>query len=223
MRVFEQDGYAVRLEWGAEGIAALAAQCAVLVVVDVLSFSTRVDLAVAGGEAVVPVRWDAEPPPGPAVALRSPNGATLSADAAAAGAHVFTACLRNAAAVAQAALPLAGNAPIGVIPAGERWGVHVFAEPGSTGPLRPCVEDHLGAGTVVTALTDLGAGPASPEALLAALSVRAAGSGLAELVRASASGRELRGHGHGELVDDAVALGASRMAPRLVDGQYRHG
>ncbi|CAA9416232.1 MAG: hypothetical protein AVDCRST_MAG66-2408, partial [uncultured Pseudonocardia sp.] len=41
-----QRGHRVRLEWGAEGAALLAAECAVVVVVDVLSFGTSVDVAV---------------------------------------------------------------------------------------------------------------------------------------------------------------------------------
>ncbi|WP_440899807.1 hypothetical protein [Actinosynnema sp.] len=40
--VFGQQGCRVRLEWGGEGVSALGGECAVLVVVDVLSFSTAV-------------------------------------------------------------------------------------------------------------------------------------------------------------------------------------
>ncbi|RBM17355.1 hypothetical protein DI005_21915 [Prauserella sp. PE36] len=224
MNVFRQAGHDVRLEWGAEGVAALGAGCAVLVVVDVLSFSTRVDLALAEGHRVRPVHWLGEDPPeGTEVPLRSPNGATLSAEAAATGAHVLTACLRNAHAVAEAALALAGDAPVGVVPCGERWGVHLRAGPGATGPLRPCVEDHLGAGAVVAALLDLGARRLSPEASLAALAWRAAGPEAGALVAGSASGRELRENGHGGLVGHAVAVGSSRVVPRLREGVYERG
>ncbi len=41
----EQRGYAVRCEWGVNGVATLAPTVDVLIVVDVLSFSTCVDVA----------------------------------------------------------------------------------------------------------------------------------------------------------------------------------
>lgn len=49
-----QQAHRVRLEWGVEGAALLAAECAAVVVVDVLSFCTAVDVAVGGGAAVLP-------------------------------------------------------------------------------------------------------------------------------------------------------------------------
>lgn len=51
-------GHRMRLEWGAEGAVLLAAECAVVVVVDVLSFCTAVDVAVGRGAAVLPQRFD---------------------------------------------------------------------------------------------------------------------------------------------------------------------
>jgi 2-phosphosulfolactate phosphatase len=54
--VFRQDGYRLRLEWGEHGVAALASSCAVLVIVDVLSFATAVDVALGRGGRVLPVR-----------------------------------------------------------------------------------------------------------------------------------------------------------------------
>ncbi|MGW4133022.1 hypothetical protein [Amycolatopsis japonica] len=43
----------IRLEWGPEGVAALGADCAVLVVVDVLSFCTTTDLVLGNGGRVL--------------------------------------------------------------------------------------------------------------------------------------------------------------------------
>lgn len=57
-----------------------------------------------------------------------------------------------------------------MIPAGERWGVNALAA-GTDSGLRPCVEDHLGAGAIVEALLALSCS-ASPEATLAATAFR---------------------------------------------------
>ena len=44
----------VACEWGLHGIQALRERAAVLVIVDVLSFSTAVDVALARGASVIP-------------------------------------------------------------------------------------------------------------------------------------------------------------------------
>ena len=49
-----QRAYRVRLEWGREGAELLAAECAAVIVVDVLSFCTAVDVAVGRGAAILP-------------------------------------------------------------------------------------------------------------------------------------------------------------------------
>jgi 2-phosphosulfolactate phosphatase len=50
----QQAGFDPRLEWGAEGAAVLARVCPVLVVVDVLRFTSAVEVGVARGAVVVP-------------------------------------------------------------------------------------------------------------------------------------------------------------------------
>ncbi|WP_106178940.1 2-phosphosulfolactate phosphatase [Prauserella shujinwangii] len=250
MSVFGQGGYDVRLEWSAEGVRALGEDCRVLVVVDVLSFSTTVDLALMRGGRLMPLRWGDQAaadaarragailpdergwpvrpfsvlstPPGTFLALPSPNGATLCTLAAEAGARVLTGCLRNAKAVAELAYALADGTPIGVIPAGERWGVNMRSQTVTTGTLRPCVEDHLGAGAIVDALLGAGAQWPSPEAALAARAFRAAGPDVGAVVAGSASGKELREAGHGGDVDLAIAVNRSSVAPLLVDGVFQN-
>ncbi|MEU5690419.1 2-phosphosulfolactate phosphatase [Actinosynnema sp. NPDC020468] len=236
--MFGQEGYQLRLEWGGEGVSALGGLCAVLVVVDVLSFSTAVDIVVARGGAVRPVRWTdreraakpADPswslrpsslvdfPAGALVDLPSPNGATLCDAAAATGSHVLAGCLRNAQAVASAARTLAAGAPIGVIAGGERWGIDLYSPKSAHfGPLRPSAEDQVGAGAVVAAL--LGYGSASVEATLAAEMF--ARSSVPDVVAGCVSGRELIAAGHAGDVDLASQVNVSTAVPRLVDGVLR--
>lgn len=52
-----QRAYDVRCEWGRHGVELLARECAVIVIVDVLSFCTSVDVAVGRGARVLPQRW----------------------------------------------------------------------------------------------------------------------------------------------------------------------
>jgi 2-phosphosulfolactate phosphatase len=54
---WRQAGYDLRFEWGPAGAAAVAPGAAVVVVVDVLSFTTTLALAVERGIAVMPYPW----------------------------------------------------------------------------------------------------------------------------------------------------------------------
>lgn len=215
--MFGQEGYRLRLEWGGEGVTALAA-CDVLIIVDVLSFTTSVDLVVARGGQVRPSRWrEGVRTLRPAslvnaeglVELPSPNGSNLCALAAETGKHVLAGCLRNAEAVARRAMELGDT--IGVIPAGERWGLDIN-ESGTFGPLRPSIEDYLGAGAILDSLH----GNASPEARLAADAYRF--TDVRAAVLSCVSGRELITYGHGADVALACEAGVSKAAPMLVDG-----
>jgi 2-phosphosulfolactate phosphatase len=55
--IFAQDGFSIRFEWGTSGAKALAPGVEVLVIVDVLSFTTAVDVAAARGAYVYPYRY----------------------------------------------------------------------------------------------------------------------------------------------------------------------
>ena len=92
-------------------------------------------------------------------------------------------------------------------PAGEQW---------PDGGLRPGIEDLLGAGAVIHHL-DL---PCSPEAQVMQDAYRTAGRGVARLVRASVSGRELVDGAFPGDVDLALERDVSTSAPLLTDGAY---
>jgi 2-phosphosulfolactate phosphatase len=210
-----------RFEWGPVGARRLAQEVDVLVVVDTMSFSTAVDVAVARGAVVCPTRWSDESaalsrdrpyslspasmtsvPSGTRLELASPNGATICLDAAELGPAVIAGCLRNASAVAAAA-GHAGDV-VGVIAAGERW---------PDGSLRPALEDLLGAGVILDAL----GGEPSPDARAAIAAARAV---TLDDVRACHSARELIDAGFAEDVDLAVQRDVSTAVPLLRDGAF---
>jgi 2-phosphosulfolactate phosphatase len=240
-----QPGYAYRFEWGPYGLRALAPVADVLVVVDVLSFTTCVEVAVSRGAVVLPYRFDDDGQAayaaahgamlagrrgevgalslspaslqslsaGSRVVLPSPNGSALAFAAAEAGAKVVLAgCLRNASAVADAARSLAGpGGVVAVLAAGERWR-------GDTGPMRPAVEDLLGAGAILAALdpaASLSVPCCSPEAGAARASFVAARPRLAEVLAGCQSGRELIERGYPQDVVLAAQLDISRTVPVL--------
>lgn len=242
-----QGGYGVRFEWGLAGVRALGAErVAAVVVVDVLSFTTSVSVAVEAGTRVYPYPWrdgsadfaaarDARLAVGrravseeqpwslsPAalrravaperLVLPSPNGSAISA--AVEGVPVIAASLRNASAVGRWIAERGwgtSERPVGVIAAGEHW-------PGQ-GVLRPAIEDLLGAGAVIDALAERGAGPLSPEASSARLSYAGAAD-VRALIRDCASGRELASIGFGDDVAIATEVDSSAVVPVLGGGYF---
>src|SRR5689334_14527280 len=51
-----QAEFDIRCEWGAHGVATLAPVSAAIIIVDVMSFSTSVDIAVSRGAVIYPYR-----------------------------------------------------------------------------------------------------------------------------------------------------------------------
>jgi 2-phosphosulfolactate phosphatase len=155
--------------------------------------------------------------------LPSPNGSTIAARLAGAGAQVVAASLRNRSAVAAWLVDWLGSTvgtttppAVVVVPAGERW---------PDGSLRPAVEDLWGAGSVVAALAvrlEHRAGPLllSPEAEAAGTAWVGVEHRLDEALAGCASGRELVEQGWPDDVAVAGELDTSEAVPVLVDGAF---
>jgi len=235
-----QTPYAVRMEWGPTGAAAVG-DVGTAVVIDVLSFTTSVTVGVERGMAIFPFRWrderaeeyaagvdaalarrreDGLSPaalmygrPAPRLVLPSPNGSTIAAGLVEAGVTVVAASLRNRGAVARWLRARGGT--VAVVPGGERW---------PDGSLRPAVEDLWGAGAVVAALVDVGVEGLSPEARVAEAAFRAVEPRLAEELAACAGGVELADAGYRDDVRLAGELDASEVVPVLgADGAFTAG
>ncbi len=232
---FDQTAFEVRCEWGEQGVVHLASSSDVVIIVDVLSFSTSVEVATSRGAMVYPCRLhDAAAAAlaasaGAVVAVRRGEpGYSLSPESLQrlpAGTRLvlpspngatmtlrtgevptLAGCLRNARAVAVAAQRYGRR--IAVIPAGERW-------PGEGG-LRPAFEDWVGAGAIISALE----GTRSPEAQAAYSTFQGVRTDLSGLLHACGSGQELLARGFAQDVALASALDVSRCVPAYRDGAY---
>jgi 2-phosphosulfolactate phosphatase len=240
-----QGDWDLRFEWGADGLSAVAAGAAAVVVVDVLRFTSAVSVAVARGASVLPYAWALGDAPRAYAArhkaelggARRPGGWSLSPTdlvGVAAGARLVLPSPNGSALAfgarddAPGALVLAGclrNASAVAAVAGAVPGpVAVVAAGerwgGTLGALRPSVEDLLGAGAVLRGLLDVAerpAGSASPEALAAVAAFDAARDDLTTWLTGSSSGRELAEAGCADDVQAAAALDADAVAP-VLDG-----
>ena len=230
MAPFTQERWAGRCEWGPTALTALA-PADVIVVVDVFSFTTCVDVAVSRDVAILPYGWN-DPS---AADFASQHGAELAGrrrvaryslapqsylDAPAGlrcvlpspnGARVTLAAAACGAVVLAGCLRNAravGEAAAragrtcNVIPAGERW---------PDGSLRPALEDALGAGAILSWLP----GPLSPEAEAAVATFERHRGSLLEVLDRSGSGRELAERGHQRDHVIAGELDVSRCVPRF--------
>ncbi|MGV0029170.1 2-phosphosulfolactate phosphatase [Phormidesmis priestleyi] len=231
---FDQADFEVRCEWGEKGVLQLASISDVVVIIDVLSFSTCIDIANSRGAVVFPYQWkdesakafaqsvdaeiaekrgDSRYSLSPASLLPIASGTRLvlpspngsSLSLATAGTPTLTGCLRNCGAIALAAMNYGQR--IAVIPAGEKW---------HDGSLRPSFEDFIGAGAVISYLE----GKLSPEAQLAVEAYRGVRQSLEHLIKQCSSGQELIKRGFEQDVDLASEIDVSNCVPKLINGAY---
>ncbi|ASU80865.1 hypothetical protein CDG81_05750 [Actinopolyspora erythraea] len=234
--------YAVRFGWGVAGLRSLGPQCAVLVVVDVLSFATAVDVATAVGAHVLPLphrddrAGEAAAAAGAVLAgSRSAGGYSLSPGSLAdvppgtlvglPSPNGATLCSEAAGMDAVVFTGCLRNAAAIASAAGAAArngpvGVIAAGERRPDGSSRLAAEDLLGAGAIISALP-VPAASRSAEADLAARTYEASDD-LARDVRESDSGRELAAWGYRGDVELALARDTSSTAPRLHTGVFSH-
>nr|WP_242466829.1 2-phosphosulfolactate phosphatase [Brevibacillus brevis] len=231
--VCKQLDYTARFDWGYEGVEQVGAASDMIVIIDVLSFSTCVDIVTGRGGIVYPYQVKDEStvafakqkaallagkrgepislspaclktvPMGSRIVLPSPNGSTCTVLAKKTGAKVIAACLRNAPSVARYIQQQ--NGTVTVIACGERWG---------NGALRPAIEDMIAAGAL---LHELEGYRLSPEAEIAVAAFRSAQDLLPAYLQKCASGQELISMGYPEDVELAAQWNQSGTVPVLND------
>ncbi len=236
----------VRMEWGPTGATAVAGDVDIAVVVDVLSFTTTLSMAVERGMTVFPYRWrddgateyaaarDAVLAVGRLEGRAEPGRVTLS-----------PASLEQVSGVERIVLPSPNGSSIafGLAASGARvvgaclrnapavaaWlGPHVAGgarvavvpagERWPDGSLRPAVEDLWGAGAVLAGLDD--AGGFSSEARVAAAAFRAVERELVDEVASCAGGLELAAAGFAADVRIAGEYAVSEVVPVLAGDAF---
>ncbi|OZE29003.1 2-phosphosulfolactate phosphatase [Rhodococcus sp. 05-2254-6] len=243
--VLSQNAFGLRFDWGLSGADAIVDGADIAVVVDVLSFTTTLTVAVDAGIDVIPSRWRDDR----ATQLAEQFDAVLAVGRSAASPGLISLCpatVRAAPAPTRLVLPspngstiaheLASTAPLCVgaslrnASAVAQWirarnpnavtAVIAGGEKWPDGSLRPAVEDLWGAGAVIAALVDAGAADVSPEARAAASAWRAVERDVGSELRQCGSSRELAGMGHLEDVDIAAEVDSSSSVPILRGGVF---
>jgi len=235
MPYFDQAPFDVRCEWGAQGLRNLA-PTGVVIIVDVLSFTTSVEMAVTRGVTVLPYphsdetadvyartrdarlaakRGDSGVSLAPSSLVDAPAGLRLVLPSPNGSALSFQAASLGAQvaagslrnAEAVATWARSTGGPVTVIPAGERW---------PDGSLRPVVEDAVGAGAIIRELP----GHRSPEASAMVAMFEGAAADIGGALSGCSSGRELIERGFGRDVELAAELNVSQTVPVLKDGAF---
>ena len=228
--------HVVDFGWGLRGLRSLLPTSDAVVIVDVLSFSTAVDVATSRGARIIPFAYGHSDAEGYA---RS-RGAVLAQPRLAGGEQLSLSpgTLKAVASGTRIVLPspngsrlsretgavptLAGclrnatavaraasslGSTIGVVAAGERW---------PDDSLRPAIEDLLGAGSIIQCLS---AQP-SPDAEAARAAWRALRDRIGDVIRESQSGRELIEAGYAEDVAIATETDVSGTVPWFQGDAY---
>jgi len=240
---FQQAAYRVRFDWGPVAAGRLAGCSDVVVVVDVLSFSTGVEIAVGRGAVVVPVRWgdsraveaevdrgaihavargsrDARQPwsmaPSSLISVPARTRVVMPSPN---GASIAAAIAGQGSTVLAGCLRNATAVARAAAALGGTVAVIAAGERWPDGSLRPSLEDLVGAGMILGRLAGEGAEPLSPEAL-AAVSVATAITDHRSLLRECVSGRELIASGFDRDIELAAAVDVSTAVPLLREGAF---
>ena len=232
---FDQIENDIRCECGLEGVYRLAPISDAIIVVDIMSFSSCVSIAIEHDAFVLPYRYNddtkheyAAKMNAVAAKSRGSTGYSLSPvslfnlppstrlvlpspngsnlSLATGATPTFAGCFRNAKAVAQSAQHFGKR--IAIIPAGEKWK--------ENGSLRVSIEDFLGAGAIIQYLT----GSLSPEAQLAKTAFQFASDDLENILSNCISGRELIAMGYRCDIELIAAQNSTESVPILKDNIY---
>lgn len=234
--IFDQAEFDICCEWGEQGVTNLAPISDVLIVVDVLSFSTCVEIATNNGAIIFPYQWKDKSALNYALSV---NAELASSERKLTNDYSLSpSSLVNIPANTRLVLPSPNGATItlsaqqtqvltgclrnceavanfaqkygkriSVIPAGERW---------NNRSLRPALEDIIGAGAILSYLK----GTFSPEAKAAIVVFQSTKDDLLSTLKSCISGKELIAKGFAKDVELSAAYNISKCVPLFANNAY---
>jgi 2-phosphosulfolactate phosphatase len=237
VNAFEQSGFAARMDWGVAGLRTLEPDVGLLVIVDVLSFTTAVEVATSRGARVYPYpmrdrsaidfaaqhhavlainrhEMSAERPYSlsPRSLTRIPHGTSLVLPSPN-GSTLTTLAAKTHLIVAGCLRNARAVAKWARVR--DTVGVIASGEVRKDGSLRFAIEDLLGAGAI---LSHFPAEARSPEADVAVAAFQRFADNLPRHLAECASGRELAAMGFADDVTMAAELDVSDSVPILLQG-----
>jgi 2-phosphosulfolactate phosphatase len=237
--IYNQQEFDIKLEWGIQGVKELASISDVIIIVDVLSFSTCVDIATSNGAIIYPYQWKDETAIAYAQSINAElanfkrkytNGYSLSPTSlltipkntrlvlpspngstlSLATGNTKTLCGCLRNCQAVAKFAQSLGEKIALIPAGEQW---------ADKSLRPAFEDLIGAGAIISYLT----GNLSPESKIALSAFHTVKEDLNNQIKQCSSGKELIERQFAQDIELACEINISDCVPILTDGAYING
>lgn len=234
-----QKGFDVRLEWSLPAVEYLADESDCVIVVDVMSFSTCVSLAVDNGARIYPYPWKDESAREYAMSI-GVNTASFDRRFSGEGYSLSPLSIRNIKEGESLVLPSPNGSTISF--KAKEAGIAVFSgcfrnmsataracsvfkrilvipcgERWPDGSLRPAVEDYVAAGGIIEAL---GRKSVSPEALTAVAAYRYHQEHHLSLLHDCASAAELRERGFKEDVPLSLDVDAGKLECRMYGNFY---
>ena len=232
MAYFDQEKFDVRCEWDMGGVQRTS-PAEVIVIVDVLSFSTSVDVALGRGATIFPYRWkddsatryarehsaelagprdctESKYSLAPSSLIKAPLGLRLVLPSPNGSSLSFEA-MKSGATVLAGCLRNASAVAAWAQQSGKRITVVPAGERWPDGSLRPAIEDLVGAGAIIRQLH----GRLSPEATIAIAAFECLHPNLRDHLLLCSSGRELVERGSSLDVELAAELDVSTTVPVL--------
>ncbi|WP_341529010.1 2-phosphosulfolactate phosphatase [Nostoc sp. UHCC 0302] len=236
--IYDQSEFDLCCEWGLHGVAQLAPNSDVVVIVDILSFTTCVEIATNNGAIIFPYAYKDESVVDYAKSVQA-ELASHRQRWTTTGYSLSPKSIEQIPSGTRLVLPspngsfltlTTGNKPtlagclrncqavaqfaqkygnkIAVIPGGERWK--------DDGSLRPAFEDLIGAGAILSYLH----GSLSPEAQMAVATFQAFEHDFLGYLQKCSSGKELIAAGFESDVELAAAYNISDCVPLFTDNAY---
>ena len=240
MVYFDQSNFDVRCDWGQSAVDALSAAAYVTIIVDVLSFSTCVDVALSRRATVLPYQYTDDSAAqyaashsailansrrqdkdgfslSPASFMAIPAGTRIVLPSPNGSSLAFKAQSSGCTVVAGCLRNCRALAKW-FSPCGGSVAVIPAGERWHDDSLRPAIEDLVGAGAIISMLS----GTRSPEAEIAVSAFERFETDLLSMLLDCSSGRELVERGFRRDVEIAAELSVSDTVPVLRDSAFIH-